>query len=266
MRSRSARAFTLIELLVVIAIIALLIAILLPALGAARESMRTTKCANNLRQLAVLMTTYTVDSRDVYTPHRSSVGSGFDMDWWWGTLIYESTLPTRRDRQSATPQTRRALYDLFRCPTYRDHTTVHGFEWTWDFTIHRSSYGFNGFWLGFSPYDGSLAQRYNAHWANRDGHPLITARFMRTSDVTRPSNTILFSDANPTPHGDWSASLWFPHLESQFEGVYTLHSKKGNVAFTDGHLGKLDDETANRLVTSRHLWDPRYPSSSGQWW
>ena len=64
---RKSRGFTLIELLVVIAIIALLMAIIMPALRAAKDQARLAVCANNMRQLAIAVNTYMADN-DSKTP------------------------------------------------------------------------------------------------------------------------------------------------------------------------------------------------------
>src|SRR5437868_8976987 len=83
--------FTLIELLVVIAIIAILAAMILPALSRAKAKGQRTVCLNNLRQIGLFMQLYTEDNNEYFPAHRNQGMSTADhtpsLTNWWGTTI-----------------------------------------------------------------------------------------------------------------------------------------------------------------------------------
>jgi len=74
MKTTDRERFTLVELLVVISIIAMLLTLLLPALGKARESAKTIYCSNNLRQVGVSFESYACDWNNYCPPSESGYG------------------------------------------------------------------------------------------------------------------------------------------------------------------------------------------------
>jgi len=117
------RAFTLIELLVVIAIIAILAALLLPALNRAKESAYTTVCRNNLRQLGIALRTYVSDfnaypiyttvHHDVPDPSQPPLPLGQVWTWYQQLAPYVGMACTNDDRGPIMP-----VRGVFLCPSY----------------------------------------------------------------------------------------------------------------------------------------------------
>jgi prepilin-type N-terminal cleavage/methylation domain-containing protein len=129
-------AFTLIELLVVIAIIALLVGLLLPALGAARETARGMVCTTNLRSLSTAQNTYAADFREfvasavtsgaehVGFSGNSLIGDRTDTtpvqthDWMTPAIGSGLGLPLNRADRAFT------IFDRFRCPSARERAVI----------------------------------------------------------------------------------------------------------------------------------------------
>jgi prepilin-type N-terminal cleavage/methylation domain-containing protein/prepilin-type processing-associated H-X9-DG protein len=259
------KAFTLIELLVVIAIIAILAAILLPALARAKAKGIRTSCLNNMRQIGILFQLYTDDNNDVFPPHRNSSHPDGDATTdphdWWGTTLVGHVGDTQYTN------------NLFHCPALTGTINTLGVTWTWSFDANFVGYGYNGYFLGHHPY---LPDNPPFTVSSFGTHVFADTETFKRSQVLHPTDCLLSADKNPTPADIWGSSLWFPNgfmdingsdPSSQKEGVDPArHLGTGVISFVDGHSEARKDANINpqggptvtpaKFLINTWYWDP----------
>lgn len=218
------KAFTLVELLVVISIIALLIAILLPALASAREAGRTVQCLSNTRQLLMSWHMYSDDFKDWMLPYRN--------DTHRITGIGGSPANTAASRYWAF-----MAKDYINLPDMPNDRM--GGAWTWSKAVAEDYYAkaiFNCPSMSLritSPYATHIGMmRYGTGGENHGGYHPVKLR----SQVLRPGDTLYSADAPASPadtvnYGGGSA--WVNN-GATIAGDQR-HTSRANYGFADGH-------------------------------
>lgn len=216
------KAFTLIELLVVISVIALLMAILMPALGAAREQGRKAACLSNMRQVGVALMMYQNDYEQ--TPPKTQA-------------VFDYASPASRDNilkllrpmiSAADPDVATPVYA---CPSLKPNPNP-AYAPT---RTSRTGYLANAVLLGRRaasiPTPGRLI-------VMQEGWSLSNHLWVQPEPITRTEAVL--QGLEPTQYREWHMfasesdhSSWF--TRERVEQTANVHNKGGNFVFADGH-------------------------------
>ena len=252
---RRSSGFTLLELLVVIAVIALLAALLLPALVQAKNTAKSAACKSNLRQLGLALNLY-VDQHENY-PGGSPSSLNSSGLLYLAAFLSPDLASIRSDGKGVVLRLEAATATVFHCPAKRMEPFIPAPGGTMRLWIGSYGYGYNGLGTLQGP---SAAASLGLGPVELEGKILR----VRGSGVRLPSDMIAIAD---------SVGGFLGHIHPYFlsngshpKTIGNSHKTGANVVFCDGHVeyGKQTEWT-EASSAARRRWNNDHQPHPETW-